>query len=823
MKIALFLASSLLPLTSLIATAEDNLLLNPEFGFSSFEPLRDDKASSGQLGSVPFWEGSRYDAVRVFRAPGVSEFRPKFPVDGVVAIQPGGTLSQWVLVSEGKLEPGTPISLAVNGFRPKGAKLRFRLNAMMTDGQEGEWKPSEFGMPTTKSYPKAARGEFTPRQLAEVTPEAEGAFEARLEGVLLPGGKDQPTQAVAVEVLVSNEGEEQAWIYAPRLVHGEKAPAEPLPGRELPEEYRSLPRTLSKLNRGDALHIIVMGSSIDRASANPPLYRYDEDPASPTFKQPLSKASPRFVGEDVGRPELTPYYGNWAHYYSSYGRLRERLMRRFNLPASKLLLNFMACDGSSIGEAHSALARWSTLSQPPSPWVNGVGDGASWQELHPELFSRPEGPRPDLVIFGAGANERIDGVEELAAYEGAVRWFQRHYPDTEFLIAMWSFGEKTRGAVMMRQLALRYGIPVVEVGREFALMTRHVNPNHLRPRDGHPQAGGHDLWGRLMERAFQVVDPIKPGLPQRQLPERISPYTVNWEGEMTTYDAASPRIRRKRGFIADDAMLNVWASGKVEKGKKLEFAINGVPSTDDRYESGSRRVPNSKRDERNSALAIGRLPLGERHFVEVTTPEAELIAVDAKTALNRRWHPISSALWEGRAATPERFASEWGAPYGEERLMLQPGQKVALSWAGTLASVAWLQQPGGGTLVASLDGAEPMKRATGELTKLAEGTLHMEDRSALPQLPYGVHRLEVTAEGGPVALLGAFTYDTRANREAERVQAGIAAPGDRLTFSAAYQATPLVICAGGLKVERVSPTEVIFSGTAPGNYQVMGE
>src|SRR5690606_14708924 len=122
--------------------------------------------------------------------------------------------------------------------------------------------------------------------------------------------------------------------------------------RDLPDYYRHIPRTISKLRRGEPLHIVAMGSSIDRGSANPPMYLYDEDPQSAHFKEPLSNGDFLFDGTQVGHPEWSPYIGQWRHYFSYTGRMRLDLMRRYNYPIDKILLNYMACDGSAIGESH---------------------------------------------------------------------------------------------------------------------------------------------------------------------------------------------------------------------------------------------------------------------------------------------------------------------------------------------------------------------------------------------------------------------------------------------------------------------------------------
>ena len=146
-----------------------------------------------------------------------------------------------------------------------------------------------------------------------------------------------------------------------------------------------------------------MGSSIDRGSANLHL-SYDEDPASPTFKQPLTD-NDCDTGL-VGRPELNDYYAWWRHYFCYTGRLKRELMIKFNLPADRILLNIMACDGSCVGEAISGLDAYCSLSIPPDPGMNGHKAGKSWQELYPPLSERPGGTGPDLVIFGSGASGR---------------------------------------------------------------------------------------------------------------------------------------------------------------------------------------------------------------------------------------------------------------------------------------------------------------------------------------------------------------------------------------------------------------------------------
>ena len=569
------------------------------------------------------------------------------------------------------------------------------------------------------------------------------------------------------------------------------------------------------------MHIVVMGSSIDRGSANPMMLRYDEDPGSPTFKQPAKPVGYAFDGSAFGRPEWTPFMGEYRHFFSGAGRLWQKLMIRYDYPPEKLLLNFMACDGSAISESHSALAEWSALEHAPDLETHGVKAGTPWPERYPGLFERAGGPGPDLVLFGSGANSKIDGRDEVAAFEGAVRWLQRHYPEVEFLFCMWNDGEGyTANAAMLKDLALHYGIPFLDLGRELNLATRQVDRRVLVPEDGHPQAAAHYLWGEMLDRAFQVTDPIAAGIPQQFLPRRLSANTIGWEGEMRTYPAESPRIYQKRAFLLDETAVNLWA---LNSEPSVHVFMDGEESRAPRFSNGSSLSPYGARDPRNSTFAIGNLSFGDQHIVEVVG--AEIASVDAKTALNRRWHGVEGGGWT-RPATGDvtAFVSQWGAPYGSSQLLLRPGETAAIEWVGTDASLAWRSAPGSGVLVARMDGEERLRQAADQPVVLVSGeTIHMENRKGILHLPFGVHQLEVEAVGGPVALLGMFSYDTRANRTAERRLQGLAAPGETVTFSAPYSAKPLVICGGGLKVKSLSKHEVSFTGSEPGSYEIVGE
>ncbi|MBM4082506.1 MAG: hypothetical protein FJ278_22565, partial [Planctomycetes bacterium] len=416
----------------------------------------------------------------------------------------------------------------------------------------------------------------------------------------------------------------------------------------MPNGYRHIPRTMQKLWRGEPLHILHLGYSSDAGDGNPPFYLYDEDSQSPTFKQPLQI---EFDGSKVGHPEWTDYIWRWPRYFMAMGRLRCALLRKFDLPVNKILLNTLACSGSFMAEAHPAFADYAALAIPPGP-ANGHREGKTWRELYPEIFARPEGPGPDLVTIGYGKVYCPQGVDEVEQFEGAIRWFQRRYPHAEFILCPNDHLEGFVGNVgAMRELSLRYGIPFVDFGRAFHLSTRHAGFLQPLSGDAHPQAYMHFLWFKQLERLFEAADPIEPGIPQAHLPERISPFSLGWEGDGRTYTDSDPRIRRGAGFILDDTVVHVWASCKD---KKVQVSVDGKLVPEDRC------IPRTQRDTRHATFAGGRFSLGDRHIVEVGGTEARMFAVDAKTIPDRQWMGVESPRWS-KAEPKTRRGGRLGA------------------------------------------------------------------------------------------------------------------------------------------------------------------
>ncbi len=557
-----------------------------------------------------------------------------------------------------------------------------------------------------------------------------------------------------------------------------------------------------------------MGSSIDRASANPPMYVYNEDPASPDFKKPLCDAyNGQFGASMLGRPDLEDHLAQPRHYFSYAGRLKRELMNKFNLPADKILINFMAADGSCIGESHSGLEAYCSLALPPNPEANGHKSGKTWQQLYPGLFERPQGPGPDLIIYGSGANEKTDTPDEVAVFEGAIRHIQRNYPGAEFLVCMFqNRGGYTPNPGDLQAIALRYQIPFIDFGLVSDMLNTYSNPFAQVPSDGHPQAAAHYLWFKQLEKAFECHDPIVPGQAQLFLPERIHRNTYGWEGEMVQYRAGSPRIFRPNAFIIDDAAFNCWGS---YKDKKSAILVNGKSV-------GSTRSSLPAFNARNSLFRFGNQNIGDRYVVEFQAEEPRITGFDAKVCPDRQFICIGSPLWNGSSKQEAKaYASQTGQPYGNRILELPTGESVSVTAPGTDFSVVWVDAENSGKLKAEIDGQDAFEISAAEPYKFIDGTsMFMENRKGILNRPYGNHTLKLTAVNGPVQLMGLYTYDSRSNRAAERILRGYAAPGAVVRFTPPFKAVPLVH--SNCPVESIDTRQVQF-GNGGGFYEIVGE
>jgi len=802
---------------------ERNLLLNPQFDFHVFNNHRLGDRSSFKGNNAAFWNSAGPLDITVFRESHVDKkYLPEFSVKNAVRISPGKKFWQFFTLPEASLAHGEKLSLSVYGWQPEAGALKAEIKLMKLDSEDGVWKPSDFGMQDKRTFPKHSRGELAVAQSYSTASNQTGRVRLTLNEAEIIGhfssdknkshSADVNTVGIRVEFTNTSSGREPVWVYSPCLVRGGKAAAFAPPFRDMIPYYRYIPRTVQKLWKGEPLHIIVMGSSIDRGSANPPLYLYEENPKSPKYKQPLSDYY-KFSSKQTGRPELEDYFGESRHYFSYGGRLKRELMNKFNLSADKILINFMARDGSCVGEAHSGLREYCSLALPPAPDTNGHKRGKTWRQLYPGLFARPEGPRPDLVIFGSGANEKTDTPNEIAVFEGTIRWIQQHYPNTEFLFCMFqNKGSYTPNIGDLEALSLRYQIPYIDFAMIEDLLTRWCKRYTLVPRDSHPQATCHYLWFKQLEKAFETWSPTVAGQAQLQLPERVHKNTYGWEGEIESFNLSSPRIFRKNAFILEDTAANFW-------GKSESIYADGKFITERRY-----NFP--RRDIRNSLFRYGRLSLGDRHIIELGGKGSQLTAVDSKICPNRRFISISGGGWELNSLAVNEFKSRAGAPYGNKTVTVPPGRSISLNTVGTDFSVAYVDTENGGTLKVRVDRGEKLRIPTNAAFKFLNGDKwFLENRRGITGLPYGLHEIRLEAVDRPVKILGIFTYDSRPNRNFERRLNGIARAGETVRFSPVFKARPIVLTQGGLKapVADVTPSQVTFSGTGSGFFEVIGE
>ncbi|MBC8870712.1 MAG: SGNH/GDSL hydrolase family protein [Planctomycetes bacterium] len=796
-------------------TAPTNLLLNSDFAFHAFQDHRHGEPESFRSHNVAFWNTEAWGDITVVRQSHVdAKIRPKFWSKNLVSLRPGSRFWQFFTLPEAGLVHGQSVSLNVFGFQDAPGALVARVVVMKVDSQDGTWSPADFGLSDKRTFARHGRGELVAAKTYEARSSEMGRVELTIEGAEIIGhfreGQDSrgdDINTVGLRIEFENIGQKgDAWVCAPCLVAGPQAVAHAPSVRESVPFYRHIPRTTQKLWKGESIHIVVMGSSIDRGSANPPLYLYDEDPDSETFKQPLSDRA--FESQKIDRPDLEPYFGWWQHYFSYTGRLKVELMRKYDLSADKICLNIMACDGSCVGEAHSGLAEYLSLALPPSDNANGHKADKTWQELYPDLFARPEGPRPDLVIFGSGANEKTDSPDEVAVFEGMIRWIQRHYQGTEFLFCMWqNRGGYTPNPGDVKALTLRYQIPLIDFGRVQDDVTAYCNPYALCPDGGHPDAAGHYLWFKQLERAFECWDPIRAGQAQLHLPDRVHANSYGWEGDITTYNADNDRIRGGL-FLLDDTAMNCWGVVPSDE-RDAGIFVDG--------EEMSFRRSSPHRDVRNSLFRHGRCRLGDRHVLELAGQGAKLTSVDAKTCPDRRWLGVENPRWQLDGAKVGPFASSFGNPYGENHIVLSPGKVITIDAVLTDVSVAYADRSDGGILRVLVDNQPRLNQETNIPYADQAGKQHyMENRRGILGLPYGLHTVRLEAIDHPVTVLGIFAYDSRSNRRHERRLMGYATAGETLAFSAPFAARPVVICHDDLraKPKDITPSQVTFSDEA---------
>lgn len=748
-----------------VEKSDGNLLRNPAFEFHPLASVEDKTRS----GAVACWNSDAWGDVEARRQPNGDVHPPaKF---NAVMIKPGKRLWQFMTLPEIGCGNGDSLSLSVKGFQESGGALLAKLCVMRIESQGGTWSPKDFGCADSRTFQRHGRGELVRDPVKEVRSGPNGGeFNVKIEDLNVEGETKRtatasPSHDNLAGVLVEFKNVSTSapvWIHSPSLTFGPKATGELNPTRGIPTFYRKIPRTIAKLVNGEPVHILTLGSSVDRGSANPRLYLYDEDPKSESFKQPLCDIR-AFDPEMVGRPDLKGYVPWSQHYFMCVGRLRLSLLEKFNRPVNEFLLNVMATNGSSIGESHSGFSDYCEFRFPPSADTNG-NEGESWLKLYPKLFEKGR-PTPDLVVFGHGHNERIDAPDTAAAYEGAIRWFQRHYPDVEFVICMFRNEPENKGSPVythMPELAERYGIPYIDFPKICGGLQKTCNIFSLTPDGGHPQAATHYIWFKQLEQAFELPNKLEEGIEQRHLPERYNSYAYGWEGDMVQFKPGDPRLVGK-AMIVEDCQFNIWVFIKKDQkrggGKervKFKARIDGEVKS--KYAGNG--YPNPGRLLRNSTLVYGRLSLGDRHIVEVVGPGAKIDCADCKVCPNRRFYPVTSPKWNGAKILSD-FDSKWGAPYGDKVATLKPGDSLAIEARATDVSIAYVDQKDGGTLTVTVDGDEKRALKTNVPFIDADGNArYLENRKGVTGLPFGDHKVTVTASNGDVQLLGLFSYDT---------------------------------------------------------------
>lgn len=739
-----------------------NLLRNPEFRFHARNP--EGQAGGKASHNVACWNTSAWGDITVRANADMKEFSCPDPSANVVAIEPGKQFRQFSTLPEIGCKLDDLLHLSVRGNQATAGALEVRLTLMRIDGSTGTWSPADFGCWDKRVFHCQGRGELIRgTSVTSKSPGDKGLFTVKLEVLRIEGRSKRerkPKQAYenTVGVLVeftNKSATDSVWIFSPCLTKGGAAVIGAVSGRKVPAYYRRMPNTIGKLMRGEPIHILALGSSIDTGDANPPLCIYDETPLSPTYKRPLSQG--KLDCDIIGRPDLKHYLAAPKQYVKYTGRLRQELMRKFNLPVSNILLNAMSCGGSSIGESHSGFKLYADLLQKPSS-ANGHPAGKEWVDLYPGLFAEGAKPAPDLVVLGHGHNERIDKPDGIAVYEGAIRWFQKRYPKVEFLFCQWHTSSTSSSNIppipKREELCRRYGIPFINIIPVIEGLAESCNYYALCPDGGHPQAAAHYIWFKQIEQAFEMTDPLEEFLPQKRLPSRISEFTYGWEGDIVTFAPPSPRIRGTRAIIEDTA-FNIWAGDGSKD--KLQLFLDGAKA-----KHAGRGTQRTKRDIRNSSFVHGRLTLGDRHILEIVgAHEVTIHALDCKVCDKRKFFPVDAPEWlipDGVAPGAD-FESDWGSPYGNKQVTLAAGESITVEVLATDISAAYVDDLEGGELIVTIDGKELLRQPTNLPFVDTDGVRHlMENRKGIRNLADGRHKVVLRAEKGSVRILGIFAY-----------------------------------------------------------------
>jgi hypothetical protein len=279
-------------------------------------------------------------------------------------------------------------------------------------------------------------------------------------------------------------------------------------------------------------------------------------------------------------------------------------------------------------------------------------------------------------------------------------------------------------------------------------------------------------------------------------------------------------------FLFEDTAINCWGTADATVDAKGNANPNPLAAYVDGQKVPTRVRVCKARDIRNSTFRHGRCSLGDRHVLELEGQNAKLVAVDAKLCPDRRFFGMDHPLWRMGDLKPGDFTSAWGAPYGTRQVALPPGAALEIEAVCTDLSVAYVDAPAGGKLRVTVDGVERLVQpADVPFVDIEKKENYIENRKGVRRLPFGMHAVRIETLDAPVAVLGLFTYDSRSNRRMERRLTGLAAPGETIPFTLPFKAAPVVLCSGGLAIKPadIRPTQVTFSGTGVGTYEIVGE
>jgi hypothetical protein len=197
-------------------SAAQNLFLNPKFDFHAFGNHRHGKPISYQSHNAAFWNTDNWQDITVMRESHVPEkMRPDFTVANMLQIMPGKKIKQFSTLPQMGLGHGDHVSLSVYGYQSAPKALKASIKLMKIDSEDGEWKPSDFGMQDKRSFPKHSRGELVVAKTYTAISDKTGLIEIKIDDAEILGKvtRDQKSHTndmntIGIEVEFENESKD---------------------------------------------------------------------------------------------------------------------------------------------------------------------------------------------------------------------------------------------------------------------------------------------------------------------------------------------------------------------------------------------------------------------------------------------------------------------------------------------------------------------------------------------------------------------------------------------------------------------------------------